>query len=179
MQKEFRSKLEDLVENVEELVFPASPGFGGFKLFFGEASVAHPAKANIYLLYYLIKKYTGKGEIVFDPMAGTGSTGILASYLGRHSILVELEEKFYRWMVGWHPCDGWSCDKCHERESKKKDLEAKAEDLKARISSSEDLFEKYKLSRELRDVEDELKGVSVELPKARRRTRRSRKRRPA
>jgi len=31
-------------------------------------------------------------------MAGTGSTGIVASYMGRHSVLVELEEKFVDWI---------------------------------------------------------------------------------
>lgn len=31
---------------------------------------------------------------MLDPMAGTGSTGIIASILGRNAILVELEEKF-------------------------------------------------------------------------------------
>jgi len=95
---EFRSKVEDFVENVKELKFPSSSGFGGLRHFFSESSVSHPAKANLYLLRYLIEKYTKPGDVVCDNMAGTGSTGIVASYLGRHSILVELEEKFVKWI---------------------------------------------------------------------------------
>ena len=45
----------------------------------------------------MIKKYTEEDAVVADPMSGTGSTGIVASYLGRHSVLVELEEKFVEW----------------------------------------------------------------------------------
>ena len=64
----------------------------------GGESVAHPAKASLYLIYFLIKNYTKKGDVVADIMAGTGSTGIVASYLGRHAVLVELEEKFVKWI---------------------------------------------------------------------------------
>jgi len=97
-EKEFRSKVEDLVDRVKELRFPSSAGFKPFTFFFNSSSVAHPAKMNLYLLRYLIEKYTRKGEVVADIMAGTGSTGIIASYLGRHSVLVELEEKFVKWI---------------------------------------------------------------------------------
>jgi len=95
--KEFRSKVEDLIK-AKELRFPSSAGFKPFDHFFSDESVSHPAKANLYLLYYLIKKYTEKGQVVADIMAGTGSTGIVASYLGRRAILVELEEKFTEWI---------------------------------------------------------------------------------
>jgi len=97
-EKEFRSKVEDLVDRVKELRFPSSAGFKPFTFFFNSSSVAHPAKMNLYLLGYLIEKYTRKGDVVADIMAGTGSTGIIASYLGRHSVLVELEEKFVKWI---------------------------------------------------------------------------------
>ncbi|MEM2922553.1 MAG: DNA methyltransferase, partial [Candidatus Bathyarchaeia archaeon] len=96
---EFRSKVEDYVDGkVVELKFPSSAGFRPFQFFFSEESIAHPAKASLYLLRYLIKKYTKEGEVVADIMAGTGSTGIVASYMGRHSVLVELEEKFVDWI---------------------------------------------------------------------------------
>jgi len=49
------------------------------------------------LIYYLVKKHTCEGDVVLDPMAGTSSTGIVASFLGRHSVCVELEEKFCEW----------------------------------------------------------------------------------
>jgi DNA modification methylase len=50
---------------------------------------------NINLLNWILKRYTKAGETVLDPMAGTGSTGLLAVRLGRNAILVELE----KWMV--------------------------------------------------------------------------------
>ena len=97
-EKEFRSRLEDLVDEVKELRFPSSAGFKPFQHLFSEESVSHPAKANLYMIYYLINKYTKEGETVADVMAGSGSTGIVASYLGRHAILVELERKFVDWI---------------------------------------------------------------------------------
>jgi DNA modification methylase len=96
---EFRSRLEELVGGkVRELRFPSSAGFRPFQRFFCEEAVAHPAKANLFLLYFLIKRYTREGDVVADIMAGTGSTGIVASYLGRHSVMVELESKFADWI---------------------------------------------------------------------------------
>ena len=94
--KEWRSRLEELTP-AEELRFPPTQGFRPFQRYFAKESVAHPAKANCYLLYYLIKKYTKPNETVLDPMAGTSSTGIIASLLERHSICVELEPKFVEW----------------------------------------------------------------------------------
>jgi len=95
--REFRSRVEDLVK-AKELKLPSTAGFKLFDLFFSEESVSHPAKANLHLLYFLIKKYTEEGGVVADIMAGTGSTGIVSSYLGRNAVLVELEEKFVEWM---------------------------------------------------------------------------------
>ena len=94
--REWRSKLEDLMP-AEELNFPPTPGFKPFHKLFHPDSIAHPAKANVLLLYYLIKKYTKEGDVVLDPLAGTSSTGIIASLLGRHAICVELEQKFCEW----------------------------------------------------------------------------------
>jgi len=97
--REFRSKVEDMIDGgAKELKLPSTAGFKPFDLFFSEESVSHPAKANLHLLYFLIKKYTEEGGVVADIMAGTGSTGIVASYLGRSAVLVELEEKFVEWM---------------------------------------------------------------------------------
>jgi len=59
--------------------------------------MAHPAKAHVGVLEWLIKRYTKEEDIVCDPMAGTGSTGLLACLFGRKSILVEYEGKFVEW----------------------------------------------------------------------------------
>jgi len=93
---EFRSKLEDLML-VEELNFEPTPGFGKYRRFL-EHAIPHPAKMNTNLLEFLIKKYTREGDTILDPMAGTGSLGVIASLHGRNAIQVELEPRFYEWM---------------------------------------------------------------------------------
>ena len=91
--KEFRSRLEDIIPAVL-LKFPGTAGFKPFSRCFHPDSITHPAKANCYLLYYLIKKFTMEGDTVLDPMAGTSSTGIIGSLLGRNTICVDIEQKF-------------------------------------------------------------------------------------
>jgi len=94
---EFRSRLEDLMP-AEELVFPASPGFGKYRSIMPPESIAHPAKFNVYLVEFLIDKYTKPGDIVLDPMAGTGILGVIAALRGRNAVQVEIESHFYAWM---------------------------------------------------------------------------------
>ena len=81
----------------EELLFDSTAGFGRYKPFL-EQSIAHPAKMNTRLLEFLVKAHTKEGDVVLDPMAGSGSTGIISALYGRNAINVELEEKFYGWM---------------------------------------------------------------------------------
>lgn len=76
------------------LKFSATPGFKGWRHFFSKESISHPAKMNLNLLRHILKTYTKMGDIVLDPMAGTGSTVILASSMGRQGIAVEYEAKF-------------------------------------------------------------------------------------
>jgi len=94
---EFKSKLEDLMP-AEELIFPASPGFGSYKSIMPPEAVAHPAKFNVHLVEFLVEKYTKPGDIVLDPMAGTGILGVIAALRGRNAIQVEIEPRFYEWM---------------------------------------------------------------------------------
>jgi DNA modification methylase len=82
----------------EELIFPASPGFGPYKSIMPPEAVAHPAKFNVYLVEFLIDKYTKPGDTVLDPMAGTGVLGVIAALRGRNAIQVEIEPRFYEWM---------------------------------------------------------------------------------
>lgn len=119
MTNEFKSKLEETMP-AEELLFDPTPAFGEYKKFL-EHAVAHPAKMNTNLLEFLIKKFSKKGDIVLDPMAGSGSTGVVASLHGRNAICIELEKKFYDWMekarknVEKHPTlisKGWIINIC-------------------------------------------------------------------
>ena len=80
------------------LDFPSTAGFGWYANLFGKDAVAHPAKANLMLLRYLIENFTKPGDTVLDPMSGTGSTCIMAADLGRNGIAVELEDRFYGWI---------------------------------------------------------------------------------
>jgi len=92
----FESQLEQLIVT-EELLFDSTAGFGRYKPFL-EQSIAHPAKMNTRLLEFLVKAHTKEGDVVLDPMAGSGSTGVISALHGRNGINVELEEKFYGWM---------------------------------------------------------------------------------
>jgi DNA modification methylase len=94
--KEFRSQLEQIM-SAEELFFEPTPAFGRYKPFL-EHAIAHPAKANTKLLEFLVKAFTKPGDVVLDPMAGSGSTGVVAALHGRNAVQVELEAKFYQWM---------------------------------------------------------------------------------
>lgn len=62
------------------------------KLFTPEA-FGHPAKMHLGMFLWIMGKYTKPGDTILDPMAGSGSTMLAASY-GRNVVLVELEEKF-------------------------------------------------------------------------------------
>ena len=65
------------------------------KQFFVPDSFAHPAKMDAQLLIWIVEHYTKPGEIILDPMAGSGTT-MLACTLGRNVFLIELEEKFVK-----------------------------------------------------------------------------------
>jgi DNA modification methylase len=93
----FRSRLEDLMLAVE-LTYPPTLAFGDYRPYLDHA-VSHPAKANTKLLEFLILKYTEEGDVVLDPMAGSGSTGVVAALHGRDAILVDIEPKYYEFMV--------------------------------------------------------------------------------
>lgn len=95
--EEFRSRLEEIMP-AEELLFDPTPAFGKYKAIMPEEAVQHPAKFNTNLVEFLIKKYTKHGDVVLDPMAGSGVLGVIAALHGRHAIQVEIEEKFFSWM---------------------------------------------------------------------------------
>jgi DNA modification methylase len=84
--------------NNKILNLPETRGFGPWKKYFTESSIQHPAKANLLMLRWLIKTFTKPGDTILDPLAGTGSTRIIANLMGRNAILVELEEKFCKWI---------------------------------------------------------------------------------
>ncbi len=59
-----------------------------------EESIRHPAKMELNMCREIIKKYSKKGELILDPMAGIGTTIIEGMLLGRNVIGIEYEQKF-------------------------------------------------------------------------------------
>ncbi len=56
--------------------------------------LVHPAKFPETMAQEFIEFFTKRGQTVFDPMAGTGSTLIAALRAGRHSYGIELNPKY-------------------------------------------------------------------------------------
>lgn len=56
----------------------------------------HPIQKPVGLLKELITIFTDPGDVVIDPVAGSGSTLRAARELGRNSYGFEVEKKFYR-----------------------------------------------------------------------------------
>lgn len=56
--------------------------------------VRHPNEKPIGLLAELIESSSRVGDIVLDPFAGIGSTGVAAILRGRRAVLVEIDEKY-------------------------------------------------------------------------------------
>jgi DNA modification methylase len=61
--------------------------------------VRHPTEKPVPLLAELIESSSRAGELVFDPCAGSGSTGVAAVLRGRRALLVEINERWARLAV--------------------------------------------------------------------------------
>lgn len=62
----------------------------------GCVSLPHPAMMPKWLARDLILSWTNPGDVVLDPMAGSGTVGTEALELGRKAILIELNPKYIR-----------------------------------------------------------------------------------
>lgn len=54
----------------------------------------HPTGKPEAFYQRLIEQHTDEGELILDPFAGSGTTGVVAKQLGRRAILIELDEKY-------------------------------------------------------------------------------------
>jgi DNA modification methylase len=61
-------------------------------------SIKHPAKADFYMIEWIILNQTKPGDIILDPLAGIGRTGMAAVIHNRNCVMVELEERFVEWI---------------------------------------------------------------------------------
>ena len=64
-------------------------------LFFPEEVSRHPAKMNFHLQQAIIEYVAKEGDVLLDPMAGTG-TLMIAALQGMRVILIELEEGYHK-----------------------------------------------------------------------------------
>lgn len=59
-------------------------------------NVRHPSEKPVALLRELVESSSRAGDLVLDPFAGVGSTGVAAILSGRRTILVELDDRYAR-----------------------------------------------------------------------------------
>jgi|SRR3989344_2225387 len=55
---------------------------------------SHPCQLPIKLMDRIVKIFTNKGDLIYDPFGGAGTTAISAKKLGRNFILSELDPKY-------------------------------------------------------------------------------------
>lgn len=69
--------------------------------YFAKAEKGHPARANLYMMIWLIKKLTKPRDTILDPTSGVGSL-MYATLLGRNVVDMELEKPFVTvQMLNW------------------------------------------------------------------------------
>lgn len=56
----------------------------------------HPTQKPIKVLEHIIRIASNKGDTVFDPFMGVGSTGVAALKLGRKFIGIEIDEEYFK-----------------------------------------------------------------------------------
>jgi len=61
----------------------------------------HPTQKPIKLLERLISIFTDEGDVVIDPVAGSGSTLIAANNIGRRAYGFEIKKNFYADAIKW------------------------------------------------------------------------------
>lgn len=59
----------------------------------------HPTQKPIELMKRVILTSTKEGDLILDPMAGVGTTGYVASMLGRRFTMIEKESKYIEWAI--------------------------------------------------------------------------------
>lgn len=67
----------------------------------GESEKIHPTQKPVELLKTLIEIFTDEGDVVIDPVAGSGSTLIAAERLNRKSFGFEIKKEFWTKANQW------------------------------------------------------------------------------
>lgn len=66
-----------------------------------ESEKIHPTQKPVELLKTLISIFTDEGDVVIDPVAGSGSTLVAAELLNRKSFGFEIKKEFYTKANAW------------------------------------------------------------------------------
>ncbi len=61
----------------------------------------HPTQKPVKLLEKLIEIFTDEGDVIIDPVAGSGSTLVAASNLNRKAYGFEIKKNFYAQAKNW------------------------------------------------------------------------------
>ncbi|MGI8811074.1 MAG: DNA-methyltransferase [Pyrinomonadaceae bacterium] len=62
--------------------------------------MGHPAVFPVGLPEFFIKLFSKHGNNILDPFAGSGTTGLAASNLGRNAVLIDSKEEYFETMKG-------------------------------------------------------------------------------
>lgn len=54
----------------------------------------HPTQKPVALAEYFIRTYSNPGDLVLDPFAGSGTTGVAAERCGRHALMIETDDRY-------------------------------------------------------------------------------------
>lgn len=55
----------------------------------------HPTEKPVSLMMEIIMLFTDLGQIVFDPFAGSGTTGVTCALTGRHFVGIEQDKRYF------------------------------------------------------------------------------------
>lgn len=55
----------------------------------------HPTQKHLDVIRSLVEIHSNEGDLVFDPFAGSGTTGLACIYTGRKFIGAEIDKKYY------------------------------------------------------------------------------------
>ena len=66
-----------------------------------ESEKIHPTQKPVKLLERLIEIFTDPGDVVIDPVAGSGSTLVAAENLGRKAYGFEIKKNFFKEATAW------------------------------------------------------------------------------
>ena len=89
LEKRAQGKLRYLPGPLSVIETSLLVGFVGRK-----EQTGHPAQKPEKAIEPLVKMTTQEGDLVLDPMCGSGTTGIVCEKLGRRSILCDVSEEW-------------------------------------------------------------------------------------